>query len=331
MSQIAGWSLSPFAFSLPHRRQSHRDQHKLLSGPSSCQPVPSGRTRDRDLDKPARKILGRDSPSCGRRPQPARRGCRVFRRSGLADQERRALHLRRRLLSHAPRGANGTGPSRGQPPLARPALRAEDRVGSCPASGERVSRGRRRRKEAVNFRQILTAPNQLTLLRMIFLPFIVINLLKHDFKWALALFVLAGMSDGLDGLLARTLHQQTLLGQYLDPIADKLLISTMFLVLSIERMIPWKYTVLVFSRVLFMIAGLRDFRPSIFGKANTFAQVAAIFFVLLLLIEPFRWVWIARTIFLRATFFFTIISAVHYAFLVQHRLHAPPLPPALKS
>jgi len=135
----------------------------------------------------------------------------------------------------------------------------------------------------VNFRQILTAPNQLTLLRMIFLPFVVINLVKHDFKWALALFVLAGFSDALDGLLARTLHQQTLLGQYLDPIADKLLMSTMFLVLSIERMIPWKYTVVVFSRdisillisgVLFMIAGLRDFRPSIFGKANTFAQVA---------------------------------------------------------
>jgi len=184
----------------------------------------------------------------------------------------------------------------------------------------------------VNFRQILTAPNQLTLLRMIFLPFIVIYVVKHDFKWALALFILAGMSDGLDGLLARTLHQQTLLGQYLDPIADKLLMSTMFLVLSIEQMIPWKYTVVVFSRdvsillisgVLFMIAGLRDFRPSIFGKANTFAQVAAIFFVLLLLVEPVRWVWVARTIFLKATFFFTIISAVHYALLVQHRLHAP--------
>jgi cardiolipin synthase len=185
----------------------------------------------------------------------------------------------------------------------------------------------------VNLRQILTAPNQLTLLRMIFLPFIVINLVKHDFKWALALFVLAGMSDGLDGLLARTLHQQTVLGQYLDPIADKLLMSTMFLVLSIQKLIPWKYTVLVFSRdisilllsgVLFMIAGMRDFRPSIFGKANTFAQVAAVFFVLLLLILPYGWVLIARTTFLRATFFFTIISAVHYAFLVQRRLHAHP-------
>jgi cardiolipin synthase len=192
----------------------------------------------------------------------------------------------------------------------------------------------------VNFRQILTAPNQLTLLRMIFLPFIVINIVKHDFKWALALFILAGMSDGLDGLLARTLHQQTLLGQYLDPIADKLLMSTMFLVLSIEGMIPWKYTVVVFSRdvsillisgVLFMIAGLRDFRPSIFGKANTFAQVAAIFFVLLLLVEPVRWVWIARTIFLKATFIFTIVSAVHYALLVQHRLHAPAPTAAIES
>jgi cardiolipin synthase (CMP-forming) len=190
----------------------------------------------------------------------------------------------------------------------------------------------------VNLRQILTAPNQLTLLRMIFLPFIVINLVKHDFKWALALFVLAGLSDFLDGLLARTLHQQTVLGQYLDPIADKLLMSTMFLVLSIEQrtLVPWKYTIVVFSRdisillisgVLFMIAGLRDFRPSIFGKANTFAQVAAIFFVLLLLVKPIVLIENCAKVFLRATFLFTIVSAVHYAFLVEHRLH-PPAPPS---
>ena len=183
----------------------------------------------------------------------------------------------------------------------------------------------------MNLRQILTAPNQLTLLRMIFLPFIVINVVGHHYVWALVLFVLAGMSDGLDGLLARKLHQQTQLGQYLDPIADKLLMSTMFLVLSIEHraLVPWKFTVLVFSRdisillvsgVLFMIAGLKDFRPSIFGKANTFAQVAAIFFALLLLVMPVLWIDIARKTFLKATFFFTIVSAVHYAFLVQHRL-----------
>src|SRR5437016_10925393 len=135
---------------------------------------------------------------------------------------------------------------------------------------------------------------------MIFVPFIVIYLVDGHYLWALILFVTAGFSDGLDGLLARTLHQQTLLGQYLDPIADKLLLSTMFLVLSILHKIPWKYTVLVFSRdisilaastVLFAIAGLRDFRPSIFGKVNTFAQVAAVFFVMLFELDRSRWVW----------------------------------------
>jgi cardiolipin synthase len=191
----------------------------------------------------------------------------------------------------------------------------------------------------VKLSQILTAPNQLTLLRMIFVPFIVIHLVEGRYLWALVVFVIAGFSDGLDGLLARTLHQQTLLGQYLDPIADKLLLSTIFLVLSILRKIPWKFTVVVFSRdisilaasaVLFAIAGLRNFRPSIFGKANTVSQIAAVFFVLLFQIRPQRWIWIARTEFLRATFFFTIISALHYVILVQKRLreqtHA--LPPA---
>ena len=179
--------------------------------------------------------------------------------------------------------------------------------------------------------QLLTAPNQLTLLRMMFLPFIVINLVGSHYSWALVLFVLAGLSDGLDGLLARTLKQQTTLGQYLDPIADKLLLSTMFLVLSILHKIPWKFTVLVFSRdisilcasaVLYAIAGLRDFRPSIFGKANTFAQVAAVFFVLLFEVDPSRWVWIARLTFLRATFAFTIISGLHYVLFVGKRLRA---------
>jgi cardiolipin synthase len=185
--------------------------------------------------------------------------------------------------------------------------------------------------------QIFTAPNQLTLLRMVFVPFIVIELSDGRYFWALVLFVIAGFSDGLDGLLARKLHQQTLLGQYLDPIADKLLLSTMFLVLSILHKIPWKFTVLVFSRdisilaasaVLFAIAGLRDFRPSIFGKANTFSQIAAVFFVLLASIRSPRWIAITRLVFLRATFAFTIVSALHYVFLVQHRLrsHSHSLP-----
>ena len=179
--------------------------------------------------------------------------------------------------------------------------------------------------------QLLTAPNQLTLLRMMFVPFIVVDLVGGHYRWALILFVLAGFSDGLDGLLARTLKQQTVLGQYLDPIADKFLLSTMFMVLSILHKIAWKYTVLVFSRdisilfasaVLYAIAGLRNFRPSIFGKANTFAQVAAIFFVMLFQIKHDRWVWITQATFLHATVGFTIVSAMHYVFLVGHRLRA---------
>src|SRR5213079_2486841 len=131
--------------------------------------------------------------------------------------------------------------------------------------------------------------------------------------------------------------QQTVLGQYLDPIADKLLLSTMFLVLSILHKIPWKYTVLVFSRdisilsasvVLYAIAGLRDFRPSIFGKVNTFAQVAAVFFVMLFELHRSRWVWITRTTFLHATLAFTIVSGLHYVFVVGQRLLAHSETPA---
>ena len=183
--------------------------------------------------------------------------------------------------------------------------------------------------------QLLTAPNQLTLLRMMFLPFIIIRLVEGHYLAALILFILAGFSDGLDGLLARTLKQQTVLGQYLDPIADKLLLSTIFLVLSILHKIPWKFTVVVFSRdisilaasaVLYAIAGLRDFRPSIFGKANTFAQIATVFFVLLLEVNHSRWIAIGRLTFLRATFIFTIVSALHYVLLVGQRLRANPHP-----
>jgi cardiolipin synthase len=151
------------------------------------------------------------------------------------------------------------------------------------------------------------------------------------YGWALLLFVLAGLSDGLDGLLARRLHQQTLLGQYLDPIADKMLLSTVFMVLSILHKIPWKYTVMVFSRdvcivlisgLLYTIVGLRDFRPSIFGKANTFAQLAAVIFVMLFQIDHAKWIWVGQKTFLRATFAFTIISALHYVYLVGIRLRA---------
>ncbi len=178
-------------------------------------------------------------------------------------------------------------------------------------------------------RQLLLAPNQLTLLRLIFVPFIIINIVAHNWGWALLLLVAAGISDGLDGWIARALNQQSRLGEYLDPIADKLLLSTLFLVLSIVGQIPWRYTIMVFSRdlsilltsaVLYATIGLRNFRPSIFGKINTFAQVATMFFVLLYNVHIEQWIYWARRLGLYATFAFTLVSGLHYIFLVGERI-----------
>jgi len=175
-----------------------------------------------------------------------------------------------------------------------------------------------------------TAPNQITLLRLVFIPFVIMSVFDGDWTWALGLLLAAAVSDALDGLLARTLHQQTLLGQYLDPIADKLLLSSLFLVLSFVKKIPWKYTVLVFSRdlcivatavVLYATVGFRDFRPSIFGKLNTACQIATVFFVVLSQVVETRWLPVLVRLLLYATFTFATVSGIHYVLLTGQRLH----------
>jgi cardiolipin synthase (CMP-forming) len=171
-------------------------------------------------------------------------------------------------------------------------------------------------------RQLRSAPNLLTLLRLVFVPFTVIAVLQRRWLLALTIFVIAGITDGLDGLLARLLKQKTVLGQYLDPIADKLLLSTIFLVLSFMRQIPWVVTVLVFSRdimilivctLLYATDAMTSFRPSWFGKANTVAQIATVPVVLLHQIFPeLRWLALLRQFGFNATMFLTVISGVHY-------------------
>ncbi len=173
-----------------------------------------------------------------------------------------------------------------------------------------------------------TTPNQLTLMRLFFIPFINICVVEHRYRWALVLVIIAGFSDGLDGLAARLLHQKTKLGEYLDPIADKLLLSSLFLVLSSSGIIAWRYTVMVFSRdlgilvisALLYTVGLRDFRPGIFGKINTACQIAAVFFALLAKVCADEWVWMTRQVLLYGVFAFTLVSAVHYVYLTGQRL-----------
>jgi len=173
-----------------------------------------------------------------------------------------------------------------------------------------------------------TAPNLLTLLRICIAPFLVLAILHGKYPLAFALFVAAGLTDALDGALARILKQRSALGQYLDPVADKILLSTLFLVLMFQRLIPASVTVLVFSRdvgillvsaILFAAAGRREFKPSMFGKANTLVQIAAIAAVLLHEITAARWVAELRIGALDATIMLTIASGLHYAWTAARR------------
>lgn len=177
-----------------------------------------------------------------------------------------------------------------------------------------------------------TAPNLLTLVRICLAPFLVAAILEDRFALSFYLFLAAGLTDALDGTLARILKQRTMLGQYLDPVADKLLLSTLFLVLMHKGLIPARVTVMVFGRdvgilvvaaLLYAAAGRREFSPSIFGKANTLAQIAAVAAVLLHQLTAVYWVAEFRTLALGATMVLTVVSGLHYAWVVSRRVGAP--------
>lgn len=177
------------------------------------------------------------------------------------------------------------------------------------------------------------APNLLTLMRMCMAPFLVAAILEGHFLLSFILFIAAGLTDGLDGLLARLLKQRSVLGHYLDPVADKLLLSTLFLVLFYKGLMPGTVTVLVFGRdvgillvsaILYAAVGRREFYPSIFGKANTLAQISAVAAVLLSQITPaWHWVAVIRQVALGATIALTVASGLHYAWLVSRRSATP--------
>lgn len=183
--------------------------------------------------------------------------------------------------------------------------------------------------------ELWAAPNQLTLLRLCIIPFIVLAIFDQAYRTAFGLFIFAGITDGLDGSLARVLKQRTILGQYLDPMADKLLLSTLFLVLHHQGLISRRVTVLVFARdlgivlvaaILYASVGMKDFRPSLFGKANTLAQIVALLTVLLSMFYAPPLVLLVRYWSLVATVIFTVVSGFHYAWLATRRFSAPPSP-----
>jgi cardiolipin synthase len=181
-----------------------------------------------------------------------------------------------------------------------------------------------------------TAPNLLTLSRICLAPLLVSAILDNHYALSFSLFVVAGLTDLLDGLLARLLKQYTMLGQYLDPVADKLLLSTLFLVLTYKGLIPVTVTVMVLGRdvgilvvaaILFAATGRREFRPSLVGKGSTLAQITAVAAVLVqaMLLDhhvTIRWVAIFEQWAFWATMALAIASGLHYSWIAARRVGA---------
>ena len=178
--------------------------------------------------------------------------------------------------------------------------------------------------------RVLTVPNQLTFLRLGFLPFFIVLLIYERFSWALLILVLAAFTDAMDGLLARSLDQKTSLGAYLDPIADKLMLSSSFVVLALEGRIPRWLTILVLGRdvlilttaaVILLASGYRHFPPSLYGKITTVAQILLVFVVLMA--EGFDLTNLAmlRQVLVYVVAGFTVFSGFHYSVVVARRLH----------
>jgi cardiolipin synthase len=184
--------------------------------------------------------------------------------------------------------------------------------------------------------RILTVPNQLTFLRLIFLPFFIIAIKYDRYDWALGILVVSGVSDGLDGLLARGLNQRTPLGAYLDPIADKLLLSSSYFVLALKAKIGWWLAILVLGRdvlilvacaVILLTVGYRPFPPSIWGKATTFFEISLVTLVLLLAVWENEWLRVLRELCAYCVAAFVMISGIHYSIVVARQLHAEEKPP----
>ena len=190
-----------------------------------------------------------------------------------------------------------------------------------------------RAAERPQLSQVLTVPNQLTLLRMVVLPFVLISMIYGQHTASLWLFVAAALTDVIDGVVARRFNQKTRLGQYLDPIADKLLLSSCFVAQSVNGAIPWWLTILVLLRDVIIIAtvlvvvlttSVRNFPPSLLGKTNTVVQFITLITVLLNNVIRAGWSQGVITALVAMTAVTTVFSAVHYALEVSRRLYAYP-------
>ena len=131
---------------------------------------------------------------------------------------------------------------------------------------------------------MLNAPNLVTLARLILAPFVAVDILNGRYGRAIILCFLAGVTDVVDGLLARRFGTPTQVGAYFDPIADKILLSAIYVALGVAHALPWWMVGVVFGRDVLILAmsaygllftSIRKFPPSVWGKISTFFQIAA--------------------------------------------------------
>ena len=187
--------------------------------------------------------------------------------------------------------------------------------------------------------RIVTLPNLLTVFRMALIPVFVSLLFYQKFLLALAAFVVAGITDGLDGLFARRFQQHSPLGRILDPIADKMMLVTSFVVLSMRGVyptplpnhlpVPFWVTITVISRDVFilvgaaainMVTGFRAFRPSLPGKISTVVQIVTVAAVIFAAETRVGTGYYLPTLY-TSVFALALLSGVHYAFFVVKLLN----------
>ncbi len=169
---------------------------------------------------------------------------------------------------------------------------------------------------------MLNIPNILTILRVLLVPIFVISLLNRYFGWSLVIFVFAGITDAIDGGIARITHQKTTLGSYLDPIADKLLLTSAFVALAILKTIPSWLAVIVLTRdviislgfiILFLMDRRPEIKPTTFSKINTVIQVLTIAIALFSRVQHSVSGFVSVMIWAAAVT--TIMTGLHYIYL----------------
>jgi cardiolipin synthase len=167
----------------------------------------------------------------------------------------------------------------------------------------------------------MNLPNILTILRILLIPVFINLLIYHYHGWALAIFLTAALTDSLDGLIARVANQRTRLGTYLDPMADKLLLTASFLALAILQIIPVWSAVIVVSRDLILILGAlilhltqtqMEILPTSLGKSTTALQLIYVTLVLVTAVIQGNTVTLFPV--LVGTVGLTILSGLHYIY-----------------